>query len=517
MLNRPNIWTSGVEMSAMSQDDEKQALLGNRDASKGWGYRHALSFLAFLGFFNVYCMRVNLSVAMVDMVKGVNNTDNKTMSNECPDENMSNSTKTRDGEFAWSKDLQGYILGSFFYGYIVTQVPGGFLAEKFGAKFLYGFGILITAILTLLTPLAARWSVGPGAFIALRVFEGIGEGVTFPAMHAMWGKWAPTYERSKLAGFSYAGAQMGTVFALPISGYLCDSGFLGGWPSVFYVFGGIACLWFVAWILLVHNTPADHPHISKEERDYIEGSVGKKEHLPTPWLHIFRCRAVWAINVAHFANNWGFYTLLTTLPSYMKNVLKFDIQTNSLLSALPYLGCWFGQNVSGIFADFLRRNGYLSTRSTRRTFTFFGLATPGVIMICIQFAGCNHAAIVVMLCLCLTAGGFTMGGFQVNHIDLSPNFAGVLMGFSNTFGTIPGFLGPEVVGWLTAKQDTRAQWQIIFYIAAAIYLTGAFVYILFSSSTEQPWNNLVAGKGASFKNRTEISVNVPPRENHAID
>lgn len=53
-----------------------------------------------------------------------------------------------------------------------------------------------------------------------------------------------------------------------------------------------------------------------------------------------------------------------------------------------------------------------------------GLAAPGVIMICIQFAECNHTVIVAMLFLCLTCGGFTMGGFQVNHIDLSPNFAG---------------------------------------------------------------------------------------------
>lgn len=53
------------------------------------------------------------------------------------------------------------------------------------------------------------------------------------------------------------------------------------------------------------------------------------QELTTPWADILKCPAVWAINVAHFANNWGFYTMLTTLPSYMKNVLKFDIKTVS--------------------------------------------------------------------------------------------------------------------------------------------------------------------------------------------
>ena len=79
----------------------------------------------------------------------------------------------QEGEFSWDKDLQGLILGSFFYGYICTQIPGGWLAEKFGGKWLFGLGVLGTAILTLLTPVAARLSVG--TLLAVRVVEGIGE------------------------------------------------------------------------------------------------------------------------------------------------------------------------------------------------------------------------------------------------------------------------------------------------------------------------------------------------------
>lgn len=77
------------------------------------------------------------------------------------------------GEFNWNSNTQGLVLGAFFYGYIITQIPGGWLAEVFGGKKLFGFGVLCTAILTLLTPLAARWNLY--VFIALRVIEGIGE------------------------------------------------------------------------------------------------------------------------------------------------------------------------------------------------------------------------------------------------------------------------------------------------------------------------------------------------------
>jgi MFS family permease len=82
--------------------------------------------------------------------------------------------------------VQGLILGSFFYGYVLTQLPGGRLAELWGGKWLYGLGVLVTALFTLLTPWAAKTSVY--LLVAVRVMEGLGEGVTFPAMHAMLGK-----------------------------------------------------------------------------------------------------------------------------------------------------------------------------------------------------------------------------------------------------------------------------------------------------------------------------------------
>lgn len=76
----------------------------------------------------------------------------------------------QDGEFDWDVQTQGYVLGSFFYGYVITQLPGGRLAELFGGKWIFGIGILVTSIFTLLTPIAAKYSVY--ALIGVRVFEG---------------------------------------------------------------------------------------------------------------------------------------------------------------------------------------------------------------------------------------------------------------------------------------------------------------------------------------------------------
>ncbi|XP_012943338.1 sialin [Aplysia californica] len=442
--------------------------------------------MAFLGFVNVYCLRVNLSVALVAMVNSTSDS-NTTNSNECPDPDGGNSSSSSNmGEFNWDEETQGYVLGAFFYGYIVTQLPGGWLASKIGGKNLFGYGVLCTSLLTLVTPVAARYSVY--LFIAVRVLEGIGEGVTFPAMHAIWGNWAPVWERSKLAAFTYAGAQLGTVVSLPISGVLCDSDVAGGWPSVFYVFGAIGCLWFIAWMLVVHNTPADHPRISASEREYIESSIGKKEKVDTPWRHILTTPAVWGMAVAHFSNNWGFYTLLTCLPSYMKNILKFNMKENGLLSAVPYLVCWLMQNASGLTADYLRSHGHLSTQNTRKLFNSLGLVLPGGLLIVVGYVGCDHVLAMVFLTLSVGFGGCTMGGYNVNHLDVAPKFAGVLMGITNAIATIPGFVGPAIVGYLTNNDQRRSQWQIVFYITAAVYVFGTIVYLIFARGEEMWWS-----------------------------
>ena len=94
-------------------------------------------------------------------------------------------------------------MGAFFYGYVATQIPGGFLAERYGGKWVFGLGTLCTAVLTLLTPLAA--SGGIGWFMALRVVEGVGEGVTLPAMHAMIAQWVPLTERNRMVSMIQVG------------------------------------------------------------------------------------------------------------------------------------------------------------------------------------------------------------------------------------------------------------------------------------------------------------------------
>ncbi|KAK7902121.1 hypothetical protein WMY93_018890 [Mugilogobius chulae] len=234
------------------EGDEQETPLLHRDTEKRvqrapvcCSARYGLALLSSYGFFVVYSLRVNLSVAMVDMLNTTNHQN--TNSSVCPAQPEPPRPKRNHtaNVYDWDFETQGWILGSFFYGYILTQIPGGYLAGRLGPKWLFGFGVLGTVLFTLLTPAAADW--GAGYLIAVRVLEGVGEGVTFPAMYTMWAAWAPPLERSRLLTISYIGAQLGTVIALPLSGEIC---FYLDWTYVFYLFGAVGLLWFVLWAFL---------------------------------------------------------------------------------------------------------------------------------------------------------------------------------------------------------------------------------------------------------------------------
>jgi len=310
------------------------------------GTRHVFSLMAFFGLAVVYMLRVNLSVAIIDMVNQTHTIDpvddNLTQLCPVPDKYIEDiETNASEGEFSWDNHTKGLILGCFFWGYIVTQIPGGSLAERYGGKYVFGLGVFFTGFFSIFMPIAARSS--PSALIALRVLTGAAEGVTIPSLHAMMPRWIPFNERSTLGAFILAGMQFGTVISLPLSGYLCEIQWDNGWPLAFYVPGSLAVVWFIFWVMLIFDGPDVHPRIAEDEKKYILDSTGRREgregqaqhkKIPIPWLSILTSIHFWAILVAHVGQNWGFYVLLTELPTYMKTVLHFDLKSFTVCSTV---------------------------------------------------------------------------------------------------------------------------------------------------------------------------------------
>ena len=122
----------------------------------------------------------------------------------------------------------------------------------------------------------------------------------------------------------YIGMALGTVISLPFSGMLADA---FGWESVFYVQGSMASIWCILWVIIIYDSPHQHPWIHPDELQMFESSTDKylRQSLPVPWKDIFSSRPFWAIVIAHTCNNFGWYMLLVELPTYMKQILRFNI------------------------------------------------------------------------------------------------------------------------------------------------------------------------------------------------
>lgn len=463
--------------------------------------RLGLAVLGFFGFINVYALRVNMSVAIVCMVNRTaikssadDNQTSTTGSEGCgytAGMNGTTSAEFEDGDLVWDKTIQGLILGSFFWGYLVTQIPGGWVATKFGGKRVYGWSMMVATLLTFITPIAAQTSYI--FLIVIRIILGVCSGVCFPAMHALWGQWAPPGERSKLVGFTYAGAQVGNVVTFPLAGLLCKYGFAGGWPSIFYVLGVLNFIWVIIWLLLVSDSPSTHKRISKIERDYILQTTSNTMHkeqgkkVDVPWKKIFTSLPVYAIIVANVTSDWGAYTLLTNIPTYMNEVLQFDITSNGLYSALPYIVFWATINFAGWLADFLTKK-CMSTGVTRKSLNTFGKVTPAIMLVALGYVDCTMPVVaIVILILGVSLTGFQYSGWVVNHVDIAPPYAGILFGISNSIASVTGFVSPVIVGIITQDSQTRDQWQIVFYIAASVYIFGAIFFVIFGSGDLQSW------------------------------
>nr|XP_056719998.1 vesicular glutamate transporter 1 [Euleptes europaea] len=436
--------------------------------------RYIIAILCGLGFCISFGIRCNLGVAIVSMV------NNNTVYH-------GDKVVVQKAEFSWDPETVGMIHGSFFWGYIVTQIPGGFISQKFAANRVFGFAIVATSTLNMLIPSAAR--VHYGCVIFVRILQGLVEGVTYPACHGIWSKWAPPLERSRLATTAFCGSYAGAVVAMPLAGILVQ---YTGWSSVFYVYGSFGIFWYIFWLLVSYESPAKHPTISEEERKYIEESIGEGCSLmnplmkfKTPWRKFFTSMPVYAIIVANFCRSWTFYLLLISQPAYFEEVFGFEISKVGMLSALPHLVMTIIVPIGGQIADFLRSRRIMTTTNVRKMMNCGGFGMEATLLLVVGYSHSKGVAI-SFLVMAVGFSGFAISGFNVNHLDIAPRYASILMGISNGVGTLSGMVCPLIVGAMT-KHKTREEWQYVFLIASLVHYGGVIFYGAFASGEKQPW------------------------------
>ncbi|XP_066140972.1 putative inorganic phosphate cotransporter [Euwallacea fornicatus] len=434
------------------------------------GKRHLQCLVLFLITFIAYGFRVNLSVAIVAM------TD--------PTANENSDIQTYPH---WTH--KGAILSAFFWGYIWPQVFAGYAANRFGAKWFLVGTMSLQSIVGFCTPHIAAHLGEIGVMLG-RAVQGFCQGFLFPSLTHLLSQWVPHEERARMTGFVYGAVPFGTLCAMLVSGAIAGSSH--GWPMIFYMYGSLGILVSVLFAIVGYNSPAVDPTISEAEKQYIERSLGHTDEKPShkvPWKGILTSKPVWSLLVTQCGFVYGFWILLTQIPTYMKFVLNFNIKDNSLLSSLPYLVLFILSFPLSFLSDFIINKKYVSQTTSRKLFSSVGIVTTSIALFMMGYVKPDESTKAIWLLIAaISLSAFCNFGWPLNHMDLSPNHAGTLMGLCNGISNIFSGIAPLTVQLLVKDERDPVQWRIIFFLAAGVQIVSGMIFNVYGSAEVQPWN-----------------------------
>ena len=413
-----------------------------------WPQRYSVVALFSLGTALCYIDRVSIGVAIIPLAH----------------------------EFGYDSAAQGLVLSAVFWGYIWTQLVGGWMADRFGGYRVLAAGVAIWSIATFVTPPAA--AVSFSVLLAARVLLGLGEGVNFPSIHSLTARWTLPVERARVLSVNYSGMYVGTVAALSASPLIIGA---FGWPALFYLSGALGAVWVAVWWYVAADRPETSTRIEAAELELITSMrTAEARAMQVPWAAIARERAVWAIVVAHFCSNFGFNILLLWLPTYLHHTFAVPLKQVGEYSIIPWIATFFVITFSGWLADTLIARGLPVgvVRKSMQTAAF----TIGAISLITVPASRSPAMAVALLTIAATCNGIGSAAFGVNHLDVAPTYGGILMGISNTFATIPGIVGVALTGLIVQASKS---FSAVFYLIAAVYVIGMILYLRWGSGEQK--------------------------------
>ena len=208
----------------------------------------------------------------------------------------------------------------------------------------------------------------------------------------------------------------------------------------------------------------------------LPGAAASRKKADVPWGALLRCVPVWAIIVNNFSFHYAFFILMSWLPT-LYDALGADPGRLGSLKMMPYLVMGVCSNVGGVAADALISRAVGITR-TRKLLNTVGFLSASLGLLALPGARSLNAAVAVA---CWTMGSlaFARGGYSVNHMDIAPTHAGVLMGLSNGAGSMAGMIGPWITGRILEHAASReTAWHAACAVPAGLCTLGAAVYLL---------------------------------------
>ena len=349
----------------------------------------------------------------------------------------------------------GYIFSAFGWAYVIGQIPGGWLFDRFDAKRVYFISLLCWSLFTLLQGLVGvlpqAWAVA--SLFLLRLAVGFAGAPCFPGNARIISAWFPTGERATATAASSSAQYAATALFAPLMGWVVQA---LGWQYVFVVLGSLGLLFCGLWRKTMHG-PREHPRMGAAELRHIEGGGALLDLGARPsaaggsqWRHLkllLTQRTLLGVYFGQFCNNAITYFFLTWFPVYLVQARGMSILTAGAMAALPAISGFAGGILGGLLSDGMVRQGYSLTLA-RKLPSVSGMLLSSSIVLCLCVQ--SDAAVIALMALAFFGKGLGSLGWTL-VADTSPRqIVGLSGGLFNTFGNLAAITTPIVVGYLVS-------------------------------------------------------------------
>lgn len=377
----------------------------------------------------------------------------------------------------------GYVFSAFSWAYVICQIPGGWLLDRFGSKVIYGWSIALWSLFTLLQGFVGGFGAGTAVvtLFILRFLLGVAEAPSFPANARIVAAWFPTAERGTASAIFNSAQYFATVLFAPVMGWITHT---FGWPPVFWFMGGLGLLFAAVWPKLIH-APREHPRANAAEVAYIAqggglvdmeqaGAKAKSGNGAKVLTQLLGNRMLLGVYFGQYCITTLTWFFLTWFPIYLVKERHMSVLQVGFAAALPALCGFVGGIGGGAFSDWLLRRGR-SLTVARKTPIVIGL------LLSVSMVACNYvesqAAVLLFMSLAFFGKGVGALGWAVIS-DTSPKtVTGLCGGLFNTFGNVAGITTPIAIGYIL-KATGSFNWALVYVSAHAALAVVSYLIVV---------------------------------------
>lgn len=379
-------------------------------------------------------------------------------------------------ELGFDAATMGWAFSAFDWAYVAFQLPGGWLLDKYGARIVYGYGLIGWSLLTFLQGYVHLFN---GAFLmlfGLRFLMGMVEAPAFPANSRLSVQWFPSKERGMVTAIYSAAQYIALGIFTPIMTWILQT---WSWHSIFHWAGVSGIVIGLLWLWYVRD-PIQHKSVNAAEIDYIRegGGIpdlsadGKKSSFDRKNLKLLICnRMMVGVYIGQFCLTSITWFFLTWFPTYLYQARGMSILKVGLVASIPAITGFIGGIMGGIFSDYLLRKGYSLTIS-RKTPILVGMIFSSTIILANYVQ--SDVAVVIVMSIAFFAKGFGNIGWCILS-DTSPKeVLGISGGVFNFFGNIASIVTPLCIGFILAETGS---FNLAILYVGAMGLLGAISYL----------------------------------------